>query len=168
MAALNPFSGIKMGGPLEWMLRRGGQHDLATSSKVDILDRTETFRTKLAIAWTRTNLAERLRALPGDLERLWDDGSIPAAKRREILFEHWDACEDRLGVNTQGIPTSAVVIVDRERLAAAKKARAAILRFINRRLGSQSKQAFSLAELRAFNARRISVEPFAPYPESPS
>jgi hypothetical protein len=162
LAALNPFSGIDMAGPVEWMLRGTG-HDRATAAKMAVLERTEDFRIKLAIAWARTNLAERLRALPGDLEALWNDDSIPVERRREILFEHWDACEDRLGVDTEGLPHDAVAVVDRERLAAATRARVVIVRFVRLRLGPESEAAYRSPELARLNARRASVEAFAPY-----
>jgi len=153
--------GMGMQGPLEWLLRASG-HDLSTAAKMGALRETEAFRTDLAIAWNRAQVAKRLRELPADLLAVWGDESLSAERRREIVFEHWDACEDRLLLETAGIPAQAVVSVDRLRRQAGEQARDMIESFVQREL-SDADEAFTDTELQRFNARRVSVEAFAPY-----
>ena len=148
--------GMGMQGPLEWLLRASG-HDLSTAAKMSALRETEAFRTDLAIAWTRAQIQKRLRELPADLVGVWGDDALTLERRREILFDHWDACEDRLMVETAGIPAEAVMSIDRLRRKAGDEARATILAFIRR-----EQVSFSDTELQRLNARRVSVEVFDP------
>lgn len=152
--------GMAMQGPLEWLVRASG-HDLATAAKMGALRETEAFRTDLAIAWNRGQIQKRLRELPADLLAVWGDESLSIERRREILFEHWDACEDRLLGDTTGIPAEAVLSVDRLRRKAGDEARETIEAFMRRELSGD--EAFSQAELDRFNARRVSVSSFDPY-----
>lgn len=148
-------------GPLEWLIRASG-HDLLTGAKMSALRETEAFRTDLAIAWNRGQIQKRLRELPADLLAVSKDESLSLQRRREILFEHWDACEDRLMTDTSGIPASAVLSVDRLRREAGEQARETIVEFVRREL-SDPADAFTDAELARFNTRRISVTRFEPY-----
>lgn len=152
--------GMAMQGPLEWLVRASG-HDLATAAKMGALRETEAFRTDLAIAWNRGQIQKRLRELPADLLAVWGDASLSIERRREILFEHWDACEDRLLGDTTGIPAEAVLSVDRLRRKAGDEARETIEAFMRRELSGD--EAFTQAELERFNARRVSVSSFDPY-----
>ena len=153
--------GMGMQGPLEWLLRASG-HDLSTAAKMGALRETEAFRTDLAIAWNRAQIQKRLRELPADLLTVWGDEALPPERRREILFDHWDACEDRLMVDTAGIPSEAVLSVDRLRRKAGDEARDTIEAFVRR-----ENITFSEAELKRLNARRVSVERFDPYAPPP-
>ncbi len=155
--------GMGMQGPLEWLLRASG-HDLWTSAKMSALRETEAFRTDLAIAWHRAQIRERLEALPAELLAVWHDDALSPAQRREILFEHWDACEDRLVIDARGIPAGAVLTVDRLRRDAGDSARQTILDFIRREL-DEPQETFTDAELSRFNARRVSVSAFDPNAE---
>jgi len=148
--------GMGMQGPLEWLLRASG-HDLSTAAKMGALRETEAFRTDLAIAWNRAQIQKRLRELPADLLAVWGDDALTPERRREILFDHWDACEDRLVSDTAGIPAEAVLSVDRLRRKAGDEARATIMAFIRR-----EHVTFSETELKRLNARRVSVEAFDP------
>ena len=160
--------GMAMQGPLEWLVRASG-HDLSTAAKMGALRETEAFRTDLAVAWNRGQIRKRLRELPADLLVVWKDESLTVERRREILFEHWDACEDRLNTDTTGIPAEAVVSVDRLRREAGEEARRTIEAFVRREL-ADADEAFTDAELERFNARRVSVSAFDPYaePEAPA
>jgi len=158
--------GMAMQGPLEWLVRASG-HDLSTAAKMSALRETEAFRTDLAVAWNRAQINKRLRELPADLMQVWGETSVSLERRREILFEHWDACEDRLVTDTAGIPAEAVVAVDRLRREAGDDARRTIEAFIRRELAT-SDRAFTDAELERFNARRVSVGRFDPYAEPPA
>ncbi len=153
--------GFGMQGPLEWLLRASG-HDLLTGAKMSALRETEAFRTDLAVAWSRGQIQKRLRELPADLLAVSKNASVSAQRRREILFEHWDACEDRLTTDTAGIPADAVVSIDRMRREAGEQARQTILDFIRREL-SEPQEVFTAAELARFNTRRVSVARFDPY-----
>jgi len=158
----NP-AGIGVQGPLEWLIRASG-HDLLTGAKMSALRETEAFRTDLAIAWNRGQIHKRLRELPADLLAVSKDESVSLERRREILFEHWDACEDRLSTDTAGIPADAVLSVDRLRRKAGDEARQVIVDFVRRELNAPA-DAFTDAELERFNNRRVSVSRFAPYEE---
>jgi hypothetical protein len=73
---------------------------------------------------------------------VWADTLRPAAERRQRLFALWDDCA-----------TDAI----------GRRARSAVVRFVRTHLPAESPDAFTTAELAAFNARRTSSEPFAPY-----
>ena len=160
--ALNVFAGVSMNGPLEWAMKARGL-DPAAAAKAEVLERTRTFRTKLAVAWTREQVERALGELPRQLEAAWSDGERSAAVRKQVLFEHWDACEDRLGIDRRSIPADAIPQVDEQRHRAARAARAIIVRFVREHLPAGSADAFTPTELAHFNARRVSVGRFTPY-----
>ncbi len=160
----NPLlGGMAMQGPLEWLIRASG-HDLSTNAKMTVLRETSAFRTDMAVAWTRGQVRKRLRELPAELLAVWRDDSIALQRRKEILFERWDECEDRLGLPTAGLPPDAVVEVDRMRREAGDQARRTIEAFVRRHL-SDPAVGFSDHELAAFNTRRVSVATFDPHAE---
>lgn len=162
LVALNPLQGAGMRGPLEWIMQATG-HDLAAGRKMAMLKETRAFRTQLAVAWTRAQVEKRLRELPGELLVLWSDDAVDDARKREILFERWDECEDRLGVPMDGLPEDAIPEVDEMRRRAADEARARIEAFIRKHAPKQGEQAFDADELERYNNRRSSVRRFAPY-----
>ena len=167
LVALNPFAGIGMQGPLEWIMRATG-HDLAAGAKMALLKETRGFRTQLAVAWTRAQVAKRLRELPAELLAMWSDSSIDDRRKREILFERWDECEDELGVEMDGLPSDAIPELDQMRRRAADNARAVIEEFIRRHAPRRSGSRFDEAELSLYNKRRVSVRRFAPYDDQAS
>jgi hypothetical protein len=162
LVAINPFQGVGMRGPLEWIMQATG-HDLATGAKMQMLKETRAFRTQLAVAWTRAQVEKRLRELPAELLALWSDDQITEARKREILFERWDECEDRLGVPMEGLPPDAIPDVDEMRRRAADEARAEIEAFIRKHASMRGDDAFDAKELARYNGRRRSVRRFAPY-----
>ena len=162
LVAINPFAGVPMRGPLEWLTMAVG-NDLATGAKMSLLKETRRFRTQLAIAWTREQVAKRLRELPAELLALWSDANIPDTRKREILFQRWDECEDRLGVPMDGLPPDAVPEVDEMRRRAADRARATIEEFIRRHAPTTGDRGFDDGELARYNRRRTSVRAFTPY-----
>lgn len=153
-------AGLAMRGPSEFILQALGS-DLSTGAKMAALRRTEAFRTDLAIAWNRQQVRKRLNDLPAELLALWHDPNISLERRREILFEHWDACEDRLGIIRGGLPADAVPEVDELRRDAGEQARRTIEGFVRSELDGD--EAFTAAELESFNTRRVSVSRFDPY-----
>lgn len=165
LVPFNPIGGVPMRGPLELLMQATG-HDLAANAKRAALRETEAFRTALAVGWTKARVRKRLAELPAELLVLWADDGISAAERRRILFDRWDECEDRLGVELEGLPSDAIVEVDQVRRAAADKARIEIERFV-RRHAAQGSGGFTDAELRTYNARRVSVRTFNPYTPPP-
>jgi hypothetical protein len=162
LVAINPFAGVPMRGPLEWIMQATG-HDLAAGAKMAMLKETRAFRTQLAVAWTRAQVEKRLRELPAELLALWSDAELAAARKREILFERWDECEDRLGVPMDGLPADAIPEVDEMRRRAADQARTEIEAFIRKHAPKGSPHALSAPELERYNNRRRSVRRFAPY-----
>jgi hypothetical protein len=162
LVAINPFGGVGMRGPLEWIMQATG-HDLAASAKMQMLKETRGFRTQLAVAWTRAQVEKRLHELPAELLAVWSDTQLDDARKREILFERWDECEDRLGLPTDGLPPDAIPEVDQMRRRAADDARAKIEAFIRKHAPESGERAFDAQELTRYNDRRRSVRRFAPY-----
>lgn len=161
LVPFNPIGGVPMRGPLEFLMQLSG-HDLAANAKRAALRETEAFRTQLAVGWTKARVRKRLAELPAELLALWSDDGISASERRRILFDRWDECEDRLGVELDGIPPDAITEVDQVRRAAAENARDEIERFIRRHLASGN-AGFTESELRKYNDRRVSIRTFDPY-----
>lgn len=162
LPGLNPLAGLAMNGPTEWaMLARG--IDPSRTAKSKLLERTHELRTQMAVAWARARIDERLDALDTELLVLWSDHTLDRARRRELLFERWDECDERFAVAPAGIPDAAVSAIDQYRLDAASTARAKIIGFVRRHVPRTSRHRFTHAELERFNARRVSREPFAPY-----
>ncbi len=161
LVPFNPIGGVPMRGPLEFLMQLTG-HDLAANAKRAALRETASFRTQLAVGWTKARVRKRLAELPAELLALWSDDGINLTERRRILFDRWDECEDRLGVELDGIPPDAIVEVDQVRRAAAETARDEIERFI-RRHAAQGDTRFTDSELRKYNARRVSIRTFDPY-----
>lgn len=167
LVAINPFFGIAVPGTLEWAMK-ARELDPRVAAKASVLRDTERFRTKLTVAWYRQNIAYRLRSLRGELDQTWEDDAIPVARRKAILFERWDECEDRLGTSRAGIPADAIPQLDEERRRAADEARRIIIGFILDRVPAGHEHAFSATELARLNARRRSVIPFTPYRQDDS
>lgn len=159
----NPFAGAPVRGPLEWIVRRQGR-DPAAAAKATLLEQTREFRVRLAVAWTLEIISARLAALEGELEAIWNADDVALEEKQRLLFTRWDECLERFDPPTrEELPEDAIVRIDEARAEAATIARAQIEAFIRRHAGSDSPHAFSAAELRRLNARRVSVRTFAPY-----
>ncbi|MBV1857403.1 MAG: hypothetical protein KUG77_03250, partial [Nannocystaceae bacterium] len=119
----------------------------------------DTFALRLAMVrrWSRRKTKARLGALGGELRAAWSK-PIEAAARRRLLFELWDDCLERPEDSEQ-----ADSALDRERTKVGVRARALILEFVARELPQSSGSAYSAAELRVLNGRRVSRERFEPY-----
>ena len=164
LLAINPFVGIKGGGPLEWIMRVRGQ-DPAGHAKADFLASTRDFRTRLAVGDTRARVHARLRALPGELLALWSDAGRPWAERRRIVFQQWDDCAEPLPV----IPVLSDAAADEIaelRAEAAADARKTIEAFVRRHARPGTSRAYASRELAALNARRRTAVRFDPYAET--
>ena len=163
VAGMNPLYGMPVPGLLELMFRLHGI-DPTAAAKSHFLDRTRAFRTRLAIAWHLSNLKTRLADLRGELAAIWHDERHPAAERRRLLFERWDECDERFRLDLSDLPEDAVTVVDQARVDTAEAARDEIEAFIRHHLPAGSKQAYPRRELQSLNARRVSRDPFRPYP----
>ncbi len=161
LTAINPFVGVKLGGPLEWMMRSSKQ-DPAGHAKAEFLEVTRSFRTRLAVGDTRSRVHERLRALPAELLVLWSDETRPLAERRRLLFQHWDDCAEVVP-NRRALPDAAADEIATLRADAATEARAIIEAFVRRHAPPTSARAYPRGELAKLNARRRTALPFDPY-----
>ena len=126
-----------------------------------MLVRTEEFRARLALAWHHDVARARLRALPQELRRLWDDERLSLAERRAKIFSRWDDCDDAMTVAVGG--PASVEGLAAARTDAATRARRAIERFVREHAPRGSAVAYGDDELRSLNATRRSQEAFAPY-----
>lgn len=60
--------------------------------KSDVLDSTREEVRKVNDAVVRQHLGQRLyKDIPGDLDRIWRDPSVPAVDRRRLIFAYWDS-----------------------------------------------------------------------------
>src|SRR5688572_5750197 len=85
LRAVDPFAGAGVPGPTEWAFAARGRDPVA-AAKSQMLVRTEDFRARLAMAWHKGVVKSRLRALPQELRRLWDDEGLTVAERRAKIF----------------------------------------------------------------------------------
>jgi len=164
LAAINPFVGVKLGGPLEWFMR-ASQQDPAGHAKAEFLATTREFRTRLAVGDTRMRVHERLRALPSELLAIWSDERRPLAERRRLVFQHWDDCADVVAKGRLPGDAAADEIASL-RASAAADARATIESFVRRHAPRGSARAYAARELESLNARRRTAVRFDPYAES--
>ncbi|MBX7083009.1 MAG: hypothetical protein K1X88_27635 [Nannocystaceae bacterium] len=153
---INPFVGVRVRGPNEWLLRASG-HDLHVRAKAQFLDRTASLRRELATAAVRAQLQQQLRALPRQLDAIWRAPSLSPAQRRRLLFQRWDECDEPAAAATSRSE------LDRVREAAATAARATIEAWVRRHAPRGDAMAFGDDELRRLNRDRRSRAPFDPY-----
>ncbi|MEO8706037.1 MAG: hypothetical protein ABI867_38765, partial [Kofleriaceae bacterium] len=108
--------------------------DPYASRKLKILDQTRAERVELGTAYRKAQGARSAELVRRNLEALWRTTSDPA-QRRAALFAIWDECtEDEAG----------------------ERARAMVIGWIHARLPAGAADAFTPAELDAFDARRTS------------
>jgi len=154
--------GLSMTGPTEWVMALAGV-DRDARAKAEFMAGTRELRTALAIAFHLDNLQRRLDQLGADLDQIWRAQDRSPAERRALLFQRWDECDERLAPTPDDLPEGALTVLDDARHDAAQRARLAIESFIRERLPAGHKDSYTRAELAAFNARRVSRAPFAPY-----
>ena len=109
--------------------------------KARFLAATFEFRMSLAVAAHREDMRKSLDKLPDALAELWGDSRYSALERRRVLFELWR--------ETSGTPEGT-------------RAGHIIERFIQRQLPCGSPDAYTRAELQAFQ-RREPGRAFSPY-----
>ncbi|MEZ4452022.1 MAG: hypothetical protein R3B09_21340 [Nannocystaceae bacterium] len=141
---------------------------LSDRIRAEFLKETFELRLRLAIKAERARLASALSVLEDRLMGVWSDPSTSIEARRERLFELWDECLDELAPASDELPEDDLVApLDDARRRAAGEGRRRILQFIRARAPAGSAAAYTPEELRRFNARRVSVEPFDPYGGAP-
>jgi hypothetical protein len=159
---INPLYGLGMMGPTEWLLRMHGV-DLAANAKTELLERTREVRIQLAVAWNLDLLERRLAELEPELLALWTDHEVDVARRRQLLFQRWDECDERFAVDPGDVPADAIVRIDEARRDTAERARRRIEAFIRRHLPRGGTHAYTRAELARLNRERTSRQRFEPY-----
>jgi hypothetical protein len=162
-SGMNPIVGMTFSGPLEWLIAAQGK-DVLARDKAEWMAATREVRTQMAIDFTKQTIAARLSELEDDLAAIWSsDESV--GRKRELLFQRWDECDELVAVAPEGVPAEAISEIDGVRIDAAAKARRRIEAFVRKHAPAGEAAAFAAEELREFNARRVSREPFAPYDE---
>jgi len=136
-----------------------GPPALTKRVEAEFLKQTLEFRLRLVVKTERARLSAALAALEENLDRIWNDPSVSLTARREVLFEVWDEC----GANSM-LPIKHadgfVQPIEAVRRRAAIEGRRRILKFIHTHAVGAA--AYTQDELRRFNARRHSLELFAP------
>lgn len=124
------------------ILRAHGEDPYA-SAKLSWLDRTRDVRVAQGTRYRADQLAQADSMMRANIDAMW--ARLPDdAARKQALFEMWDECAE----------TGEPALV-----AAGRAARATLIAIAQERLGPN---AFTPAELSAFNARRTSSQRFDP------
>lgn len=117
--------------------------DPYASAKLDFLDRSRDLRVAQGRAYRAERLAHADAIMLANIDAMW--ARLPdTTSRKQALFELWDECAET------GDPAL---------VAAGHAARATVIAVAQQRLGPN---AFTPAELSAFNARRTSASRFEP------
>jgi hypothetical protein len=113
-----------------------------TAAKRRFMESTAPLREHLALIAEAKNQRIALQRLRGALERVWHDGALSLAQKRQALFSLWDECASD---------------------ASGSAAQASIEAFIRQQLPLGTPLAFSASELAQLNRRRVSRRSFDPY-----
>lgn len=120
--------------------------DPYAAKKLAYLDSTRDQRVQIGQRHRAKQLEQATVIMKGNLDRVW---SLPTpVARREALFELWDECAET-GTD--------------ELIAAGRAARTLVIGVIRTRLPAGSTDAYSAADLAAFNRKKQSKATFAPY-----
>jgi len=129
-------------------MRLAGQ-DPYEARKREFLDRTFDERVQIGTAHRAQQLEAADQIILDHLGKLWARTDLAIAQKRALVFELWDDCAESGG---------------EQLIAGGKKARAALLRWIDVHLPAGGPDAFTEGEIGRFNRRRHSNARFAPYP----
>jgi len=128
------------------LMRRHGQDPYA-ARKLAYLDATRDERVEIGNRHRAEQLAQAAKLMQKNLDRMW--ASVSAlADRKQALFEMWDECAE----------TGEPAVVE-----AGAAARKLVVGFIRARLPAGSANAYTTAELAAYDQKRHSTQEFAPY-----
>lgn len=145
---------------------RFGRSQLTDRLKADFLRDSLDLRLSLAGKAERSRIAAALASVETRLQAIWAAKHVPLDRRRELLFQLWD---DSIDVALAAGPKhddDVSLTLDKLRARAAAEARSRVIGFIRDALPAASDGAYTDEELRRFNARRVSHEVFAPYPDA--
>lgn len=131
------------------VMKMAGQ-DAHASTKRALAEETRDERQCMAIRARGERMKEALSTLAAEVRQLATRRDLPAAKRRQLVFEIWDECSDE--------PDAA---------DHAAMARATVLAIVREAFPAGTDQAYRPAELLAFNDRRTSRQRFSPYDAHP-
>ena len=123
------------------MAMRSAGQDPYSAEREWFMEETEDVRVALEVAEAERLQADALHRVPGRLALMWSR-STPASIRRRAIFRMWDECDE------QG--DGATV-------------RAHVIAFVREAIPELSEEAFTVEELRRWNAERESEAPFEPY-----
>ena len=121
--------------------------DPYAAEKLRALDATRDQRVGIGAKHEHDQLARASWLVQSNLDHLWDAIRDPTARKR-ALFELWDECAE----------TGSQDLVE-----AGASARARVVKLIRTKLPAGSLDAFTAAELDAFNREKQSRAQFAPY-----
>jgi hypothetical protein len=154
-----PISGVSVVGlgmaaafDLTDLVMRAAGMDPYVYDKGMVAELTRPMRARMAEAERPRRIAAALQRLPRDLDALWARDDMSAADKRATILQLWDEILDDPPAGAQA-----------PEVVAAERARTALVRFVSWRLPAGSPDAFTAAELAAFNARRRSRLAFDPY-----
>jgi hypothetical protein len=116
--------------------------DPYASAKTCFLDEVEPIRDELRSSWKQARLEEAIVALRARLNDLWADPTHDKAARRRAIFALYDSCNDE---------------------DAGATARRLIVSWVRITLPAGSPDAFTRAELKAFERDRSGPVAFLPY-----
>ena len=134
--------------PTDWLMRRT-VGDPYASKKRAYLDATRDERAQIRAHHRTEQLARTSIIMRDNLERAWAS-TTDVAQRKQLLFELWDE------VVEPADEESAIA-------EASRAARTQVIGFIRARLPQRGAHAYTRDEIAALNARKQSIETFAPY-----
>ena len=117
--------------------------ELYSAEKLWFLDQTRELRDKLATAYRLEEAARARRELEQQLQRILHDHNFNVAQKHSAVFALWQDCGDD---------------------AQARQTQQQVEAFVQRFMPVGSELGFAQAELEHFNAQRVGLRPFRPYP----
>ena len=161
--AANPFTGIRFGGLLEWLMRWSHQ-DPAGAAKADFLALTAEFRQRLARGALRVRIEAEVSSLPHRLHQLWANEALTQRERRRRIFRLWDdwaqgAEQRHAGGSAPGNDELEV------RSQGAARGQHIVEEFVRRHLPQGGPRSYSPTELAELNRGRHATTLFSPYVE---
>ena len=129
-----------------WAMKKAGVGDPYEARKRALLDSTRDERAERGGSFRAQQYAKSSEIMQRNLDQLWRSNA-PIAERREALFELWDECVEGDGPQAE----------------AGARARAQVIGWIRAKLPRSSADAFTTAEIAAFEAKRSSQQHFCPY-----
>jgi hypothetical protein len=120
--------------------------DPYSARKREFLERTFDERVQIGTVHRAGEMEKADQTILKHLGELWQRQDFTIGQKKELVFELWDECDEKGDAKKGG-----------------KKARAALVRWVNVHLPEDGADAFTKDELERFNAKRRSRARFAPY-----